>query len=229
MKKQYMIAGASSAIAKALSAHLQAKGHTVIGLSTKQNVTGYSHVYTIANYHTNAYPEWNEPLNGLIYFPGTIQLKPFGRISTHDFLNDFEINALGAAVFVQTYLKNLKTAEAPSVVFVSSVAAACGMPFHSSIAMSKAAVEGLTHALAAELAPHIRVNAVAPSLTDTPLAEKFLNTPDKQEAAQKRNPLKQIGTPETIANAIAYLLSEASSWVSGHVLPVDGGMKHLKL
>jgi NAD(P)-dependent dehydrogenase (short-subunit alcohol dehydrogenase family) len=109
------------------------------------------------------------------------------------------------------------------------VAANTGMPFHSSIAMAKAAIEGLTKSLAAELAPAIRVNCIAPALTNTSLGEKFLNTPEKIEASQKRNPLKKIGEPIDLANAIEFLLSEKSNWITGQVIAVDGGMNTLKL
>ncbi|MBL7896278.1 MAG: SDR family oxidoreductase [Bacteroidia bacterium] len=229
MKKNYIIAGASSSMAKTLAVQLKEQGHTVIGISTKTEVEGYDEVYTIPNYHESTYPELEIPINGLIYFPGSINLKPFARLSSEDFINDFNINALGAVKFIQAYLKNMKLAGNSSVVFVSSVAATCGMPYHSSIAMAKAAVEGLTISLAAELAPSVRVNAVAPSLTNTTLSEKFLNTPDKTEAAQKRNPLKQIGKPEDISNAIEFLISDKSGWVSGQIISVDGGMNNLKL
>ena len=103
------------------------------------------------------------------------------------------------------------------------------MPYHSSIAMAKGAIEGLTKALAAELAPDIRVNCIAPSLTNTPLAEKFINTPEKLDLSQKRNPLKKLGTPNDLANAIEFLLSSKSEWITGQILAVDGGMNNIKL
>jgi len=136
---------------------------------------------------------------------------------------------LGAVAFVQNYLAQLKLSDKGSIVFFSSVAAKNGMPFHTSIAMAKSAIEGLTLSLAAELAPKIRVNAIAPSLTNTPLANRFTDTSEKIDASQKRNPMKKIGTPSELAEAIYFLLTEKSSWITGQILAVDGGMGTLKL
>ena len=225
----YLFAGASSKIAIETAALLQGQGHKIIGVSTKLENATYNEFHTVERYHFSSLPKISEPLDGLVYFPGTINLKPFHRLSEQDFVNDYQINSLGAVAVTQSYLPNLKQAEHSSVVFISTVAVAVGMPFHASIAMAKGAIEALTKSLAAELAPLIRVNCIAPSLADTPLGEKFINTPEKLEAAQKRNPLKKVGTGKEIAEAVHFLLSSKSSWITGQVLAVDGGMNNIKL
>ncbi len=169
------------------------------------------------------------PLHGLVYAVGNINLKPISRITKDDLLNDFQLNVVGAVLATQQVLPALKAANGASVVFISSVAAQTGMGFHSSVAAAKAGLEGAAVALAAELAPiKVRVNVVAPSLTDTPMAERLLNTPEKREAAGKRHPLGRVGAVEDITAAISYFLSDDSSWVSGQILGVDGGMGKLR-
>ncbi|MDU0371519.1 SDR family NAD(P)-dependent oxidoreductase [Hymenobacter endophyticus] len=170
-----------------------------------------------------------EILHGVVYCPGNIKLRPFERIPVEDFRGDFELNVLGAVQVLQASMKRLKKAGGASVVLFSTVAAETGMAFHASIATAKAAVEGLTRALAAEYAAsNIRVNAVAPSLTNTPLAAALLNTPEKAEASAKRHPLQRIGEPEDLAYMASFLLSDHGSFITGQVLPVDGGMGRLK-
>ncbi len=167
-------------------------------------------------------------LDGFIYFPGSITLKPFHRLTAEDFLNDFRINCLGAAAALQAALPALKAAGSASVVLFSTVAVAQGMPFHASIAAAKGAVEGMALALAAELAPKIRVNVIAPSLTDTPLAGNLLNSDAKKEASAKRHPLQQIGDPADIAELAGYLLSDASKFLTGQILRPDGGLSSIR-
>jgi NAD(P)-dependent dehydrogenase (short-subunit alcohol dehydrogenase family) len=156
-------------------------------------------------------------------------LKPFHRISISDFQKEMDINFFGAVRVLQACLKGLKKSDTASVVLFSTVAVQTGMGFHAGIASAKGAVEGLSRSLAAEWAPSkIRVNTIAPSLTDTPLASSLLSTPDKKESSDKRHPLGRVGTPEDIAKAASYLLSEDSSWMTGQILHLDGGMSSLK-
>ncbi|MCH7399764.1 SDR family oxidoreductase [Belliella sp. DSM 107340] len=168
-------------------------------------------------------------IDGLVYCPGSINLKPFHRFSLEDFRNDYEINVLGAVKVLQSCLKGLKKSDSASVVLYSTVAVGIGLGFHASIASAKGAVEGLIKSLAAEWAPNrIRVNAVAPSLTDTPLAKQLLGNDDKKEASKKRHPLGRYGQPSDIASATLYLLSEDASWMTGQILHLDGGISSVK-
>ncbi|MCO5951086.1 SDR family NAD(P)-dependent oxidoreductase [Mucilaginibacter flavidus] len=170
-----------------------------------------------------------QKLHGLVYSVGSINLKPFTRLTAEDFLNDFQLNVLGAACMIQQSIKSIKNAAGSSIVLISTVAARIGLPYHASIAAAKGAVEGMALSLAAELATQqIRVNVVAPSLTDTPLAQSLLSTPEKREASAKRHPLGKIGQPEDISQLIAFLLSEESSWMTGQVIGIDGGLGKLK-
>ena len=155
------------------------------------------------------------------------ELKPFRSLKTTQFLEDFEINLLGAVKAIQAVLKKLQQADQSSILLFSTVAVGKGMPFHASIAAAKGAVEGLTRSLAAELAPGIRVNCIAPSLTDTPLAGTLLSSAEKKEAAGARFPLKRVGEPQDVANLATYLLGEESSWMSGQVIGLDGGQSTL--
>jgi NAD(P)-dependent dehydrogenase (short-subunit alcohol dehydrogenase family) len=165
----------------------------------------------------------------LVYCPGTIALKPFNRFSPTDFQTDYQLQVLGAIQSIQTALPALKKSEQAAIVLFSTVAVQQGLPFHSLVSASKGAIEGLTRSLAAELAPKIRVNAIAPSLTNTPLAENLLNSDAKREANAARHPLKRIGEASDIAHMAAFLLSDNASWVSGQILHVDGGISSLRV
>jgi len=168
-------------------------------------------------------------LHGVVYAVGSINLKPFNRLTTDDFLDDYKLNVLGAARIIQHALKPIKSAGGSSIVLISSVAAKTGMPYHASVAAAKGAVEGMAISLAAELASQkIRVNVVAPSLTHTPMADKLLNSAEKQESSAKRHPLGRYGQPEDISQLIAFLLSDESSWMTGQAIGLDGGMGNLK-
>ncbi len=169
-----------------------------------------------------------DTLHGFVYCPGSINLKPFARFTETDFLDDYRLNVTGAIKILQQALPKLKAAEHSSVVFFSTVAVQLGLNFHSQVAASKGAIEGLTKALAAELSPRIRVNCIAPSLTDTPLSAQLLSTPEKREAGAARHALKKTGTAQDIANAAEYLLSEKAAWITGQIFKVDGGISTVR-
>lgn len=183
------------------------------------------------NFDAENVPELDLPesLDALVYCPGTINLKPFHRLSADDFQRDFQINCLAAAQVIQQAFPALKKSGNASIVLFSTVAVGTGMPFHASIAAAKGAVEGLTRSLAAELAPRIRVNAIAPSLTDTPLAGTLLSSDAKRDAAAERHPLKRVGDPVATARTVSYLLSAESAFMTGQILALDGGLSSVKL
>ncbi len=232
--KNILIIGGTSGIGLALTQKLATQGHNLIIASRQTSEAiqklGLTHItWDVTQPIGNAFDTLPDELHGLVYCPGTINLKPFQRLSEEDFLYDYQVNALGAVRALQATMKPLRKSKGASVVLFSTVAAALGMNFHSSIAMSKSAIEGLTKSLAAEWALHkVRVNALAPSLTDTPLAEKILSSPEKREASDKRHPIGRVGTSEDLANAAAFLLSDDSSWITGQILGIDGGMGTLK-
>jgi NAD(P)-dependent dehydrogenase (short-subunit alcohol dehydrogenase family) len=168
-----------------------------------------------------------DSIDGIVYFPGSINLKPFKRLSMDEFKKDYDINVLGLLNILKFYQSKLTIDS--SVIFISSVAASVGMPFHSSISMCKSSLEALARSLAAEWAPKVRVNCVAPSLVNTKLSERFFRNEKQQEQMNSRHPLNKTGNPEDISNAIEFLLSKKSSWVTGQILNIDGGISSLKI
>jgi len=169
-----------------------------------------------------------EQLDALVFCPGAITLKPFARIKPEEFMADYQLQLLGAVKVIQAVLPKLKASGNASIVLFSTVAVQTGFSFHSMVSASKGAIEGLTKALAAELAPNIRVNCIAPSITNTPLAAQLLSTPEKIEANKQRHPLKKIGEATDIANMVSFLVSDQSAWMTGQVLHLDGGMSAIK-
>lgn len=168
-------------------------------------------------------------LDGLIYCPGSINLKPIGRLSQDDFKNDFEINVLGAVRIIQHYLKALKSGENPSVVLFSTVAVKLGMPYHASIAVAKAGIEALVKSLGAEMAPHIRFNAIAPTITDTGLADKLLRNDIMKEKMRERHPMKTYLQPAEVADMAEFLVSDKAKRISGQVMELDCGIVSFKI
>lgn len=227
-QKNYLVIGGTKGIGAAIVKQLASEGHKVYVWARNENemnvhtdVVYTANDATASTYNTSALPDI---LHGLVYCPGSINLKPFHRLTDGDFLNDLQINLLGAIRTTQTVLPLLKKSGNGSVVYFSTVAVSLGMGFHASIASAKGAVEGLTKSLAAELSPAIRVNAIAPSLTDTSLAEKLLATEEKQEAARKRHPLQRYGNAFHIASLACFLLSDKSDFITGQILHADGGL-----
>lgn len=224
----FLVVGGSSGIGLALSEILTKREHNVHIASRKvlTNNPGFNHqIYDVLS---DILELDVEQLDGLAYCPGNINLKPFHRLTPEDFKTDFDINVVGAVRVIQQVLPLLKKSEESSIVLFSTVAVNQGLPFHSSVASAKAAVEGLGRALAAEFAPKIRVNVIASSITDTPLTEKLLNTQEKRAAAASRHALNRIGKAQDPAAAAAFLLDRESAWITGQALNVDGGMSKIR-
>ncbi|MBL7862619.1 MAG: SDR family oxidoreductase [Cyclobacteriaceae bacterium] len=226
--KNYLIIGGNSGIGLALANRLAERNNSVMIASRNAIATkGKSFNYN-AMTDDLTLSDLPEQLHGLVYCPGTINLKPFHRLSDQDFIDDFQLNVMGAIRTIRSVLPILKNSQPSSILLFSTVAVQQGMAFHSSVAASKGAVEGLTRSLAAELAPRIRVNCIAPSLTNTPLASKLLSSEEKKKAADDRHPLKRTGAPEDLAALAAFLLSEEASWITGQVIAVDGGLSSIR-
>jgi NAD(P)-dependent dehydrogenase (short-subunit alcohol dehydrogenase family) len=232
MAKQILIVGGTSGIGAALVTLLVKREHQVTQLSRHPELALDDPNVTSLRWDARAEPfpadRMPESLDGLAYCPGTIRLKPFERIPEAEWLEDLEVNLMGAVRAIQGSLKALRRSDSASLVLFSSVAAGTGMPFHASVASAKGAVEGLARALAAELAPRIRVNVLAPTLTATPLADRLLNSPEKRAGAAERHPLKRIAEPEDLAQAALWLLEDARL-TTGQVIHVDGGLSTLRL
>lgn len=231
--QHYLIIGASSGIGQELAMQLAQAGNTVTATYNKTEPTiqhpqiHYHHLNVLdAALSLDFLPD---EITGLVYCPGSINLRPFERIKPEDFESDYSLQVTGAIKIIQAILPKLKKAEHAAIVLFSTLAVQTGLPYHSQVSASKGAIEGLTKALAAEFAPKIRVNAIAPSLTNTPLAASLLNTDQKMEANALRHPLKRIGSTKDIADMAAFLLSENASWITGQIFHVDGGMSTLKI
>lgn len=232
-QKHIVIIGGTSGIGKAIAGEQLRLNNrvTIISRGVHPNAfEGSNAIVHTADLSSSSVslPEPDSPVDGLAYCPGSINLKPFKMLRDDDFLSDFNINLMGAVRAVRFYLPRLLESEKASVVLFSTIAAQTGMPYHASIAAAKGAVEGFGRALAAEFAPGIRVNIIAPSITNTPLAARLLNSDEKIQAAASRHPLRAVGQPQDVASLASFLLSDQSSWITGQTLGVDGGMSVIK-
>ena len=229
--KNYLVIGGSSGIGKEITELLSKEN---IVFSTSRNELNESNE-NIRHIKYDVLEDELDPellpdqIDGFVYCPGTINLRPFRSLKLETFRSDLELNLIGAIKTLQIILTRLQQSPSSSIIFYSTVAVKTGMPFHSSVSSSKSALEGLTKSLAAEFAPKIRVNCIAPSIVNTPLANKFLNTEDKIEKAAARHPLNKIGTPKEIAQLTQYLLDEKSRWITGQIINIDGGISSVKV
>lgn len=227
--KNIILIGGSYGIGYELAKELQKENNVFVASRTSENLSGINITHIPFNASTDTLDTSILPaiIDGLVYCPGSINLRPFRGLKLETFESDMHINFFSMVKVIQSILPQLSASEQSSIVLFSTVAVKMGMPFHTSVSASKGAIEGFAKALAAEYAPKIRVNVIAPSLTDTPLADKFLSNEEKKEKSAQRHPLKRVGTTEDIAQMASFLLNKRSSWISGQIFHVDGGMSTL--
>ncbi|RMB56206.1 SDR family oxidoreductase [Dokdonia sinensis] len=231
MRKNILLIGGSHGIGFEIARTLNEKHNIYVASRTNEKLGNLEvdHIEYDAENDELDLSQLPERIDGFVYCPGSINLKPFKMLSTETFREDMELNFLSLVKTVHQVMAHLKKSDQASMVFFSTVAVKVGMPFHTSVAAAKGAIEGFAKALAAEYAPKIRVNVIAPSLTDTPLAERLLSNDKKKDMMDARHPMKRVGQPEDIASVAAFLLGDESSWITGQVLGVDGGMSTLNV
>jgi NAD(P)-dependent dehydrogenase (short-subunit alcohol dehydrogenase family) len=227
--KNILLIGGSYGIGYELAKELQKDNTVFVASRTNENLDelNVTHLSFDSLTDTLDISKLPDTIDGLVYCPGSINLRPFRGLKLETFENDMHLNFFSMVKVIQSILPQLTASNQSSIVLFSSVAVGTGLPFHTSVAAAKGAIEGFAKALAAEYAPKIRVNVIAPSLTDTPLADKFLNNEEKREKSAQRHPLKRVGTSEDMAQMASFLLSDKSSWISGQTFHVDGGMSTL--
>ena len=228
--KTFVIIGSTSGIGLSITQKL-IQNNRVFGVSRREhsevNHTNYTHFsFDLIEDSWDTIP-FPEQIDGLVYCPGSIQLKPLKMLTDKVIREDMEINFFGAMNCIKAVSDRLQ--QNSSILLFSTVAVQQGMPFHASISSAKGAIEGLTRSLAAELAPKVRVNAIAPSIVDTPLAKRLLNNDRKRELISDKHPLKRVGEVEDISELACFLLSASASWITGQIIGVDGGKSSISL
>ncbi len=227
--KNILLIGGSHGIGLSIVKELQDTHQLFVASRTEEdlqyeNITHIPFDVTTDVLDTSVLPE---KLDGFVYCPGSINLKPFKMMSLDTIKDDMELNFFSMVKVVKEIISKMD--EGSSMVFFSTIAVGTGMPFHTSVSAAKGAIEGFAKSLAAEYAPKVRVNVVAPSLVDTPLAKRLLNNDKKREMMSERHPLKRVGNADDIANAAVFLLSGKSTWMTGQVIGVDGGLSTLNI
>ncbi|GAA0871032.1 SDR family oxidoreductase [Gangjinia marincola] len=231
MKKNILLIGGSYGIGFEIALDLHEQHNVYIASRSKENLGNLdvNHIEYDVEKDELDVSQLPDRIDGFVYCPGTINLKPFKMMSLETIEQDMQLNFFSMVKTVKAVLGHLKNSDQASLVFFSTVAVKVGMPFHTSVAAAKGAIEGFAKALAAEYAPSFRVNVIAPSLTNTPLADKLLGNERKKEKMDERHPLKRVGEANDIANIASFLLSDQSSWITGQVFGVDGGMSSLNV
>lgn len=229
MTKNILLIGGSHGIGFQMAKTLSAKHNVIIASRSNKGLDdiGVKYIPFDATTDDLDISQLPEEIHAFVYCPGSINLKPFKMMSLDTFYEDMQLNFFSLVKVVKQIMP--KMAEGASMVFFSTVAVGTGMPFHTSVAAAKGAIEGFAKSLAAEYAPKIRVNVVAPSLVDTPLATRLLSNDRKREMMSARHPLKRVGEASDIANIAVFLLSENSTWMTGQIVGVDGGMSTLNV
>ncbi|MFC4269784.1 SDR family NAD(P)-dependent oxidoreductase [Polaribacter marinivivus] len=226
--RNILVIGGSKGIGKAIITNLVEENHVYNVSRTSPDFSHNNLTHFSLDILTDELPEIDK-IDTLIYCPGSINLKPISRLKLEEFRDDFEINVIGAVKTIQKYLPKLKEGNSPNILLFSTVASKLGMPFHASVAAAKSAVEGLTKSLGAELAPTIRVNAIAPTVTDTDLASKLLRNDRMIENITERHPLKKYLQPKEVADLATFLTSDKAKSISGQIFELDCGIVSFKI
>nr|WP_297782803.1 SDR family oxidoreductase [uncultured Allomuricauda sp.] len=229
MKKNILLIGGSYGIGLEMAKKLSRDNHVFVASRSNEQLSNMdvTHIPFDAMNEDISEKAIPEKLDGFVYCPGSINLKPFKTMGIDTIQNDMEINFIALAKTVKSIINRMN--EGSSMVFFSTVAVGTGMPFHTSVSAAKGAIEGFARALAAEYAPKVRVNVIAPSLVDTPLSERLLSNDKKKEMMSERHPMKRVGNASDIANMATFLLDSDNSWITGQVIGVDGGMSSLNV